>query len=140
MDENTPPPGPESQWPSNPPPPPPPLRPAAPPVIPAPIGISAPPKPPKRGSGWKIFSFLLLGLIVVWLVGGAILRNVVNAASRSHSGVELSHNLEEVTIEHAAATDNKIAVVEITGARHDLGSKSLDVPALAVDAALGLLP
>jgi predicted alpha/beta-hydrolase family hydrolase len=30
-------------------------------------------------------------------------------------------------------------VVEITGARHDLGSKALDVPALAVDAALGLL-
>jgi hypothetical protein len=27
-------------------------------------------------------------------------------------------------------------IVEITGARHDLGSKSLDVPALAVDAAL----
>jgi predicted alpha/beta-hydrolase family hydrolase len=30
-------------------------------------------------------------------------------------------------------------VVEITGARHDLGSKTLDVPALAVDAALRLL-
>ncbi|MEV3903175.1 alpha/beta family hydrolase [Mycobacterium sp. NPDC050551] len=30
-------------------------------------------------------------------------------------------------------------VVEITGARHDLGSKKLDVPALAVDAALRLL-
>jgi hypothetical protein len=30
-------------------------------------------------------------------------------------------------------------VVEITGARHDLGSKVLDVPALAVDAALGLV-
>jgi predicted alpha/beta-hydrolase family hydrolase len=30
-------------------------------------------------------------------------------------------------------------VVQITGARHDLGSKTLDVPALAVDAALGLL-
>jgi predicted alpha/beta-hydrolase family hydrolase len=30
-------------------------------------------------------------------------------------------------------------VVEITGARHDLGSKALDVPALAVDAALRLL-
>jgi predicted alpha/beta-hydrolase family hydrolase len=27
-------------------------------------------------------------------------------------------------------------VVEVTGARHDLGSKTLDVPALAVDAAL----
>lgn len=30
-------------------------------------------------------------------------------------------------------------IVEITGARHDLGSKKLDVPALAVDAALALL-
>jgi uncharacterized protein len=30
-------------------------------------------------------------------------------------------------------------VVEITGARHDLGSKTLDVPVLAVDAALRLL-
>ncbi|BBY23036.1 alpha/beta hydrolase family protein [Mycobacterium stomatepiae] len=30
-------------------------------------------------------------------------------------------------------------VVEISGARHDLGSKTLDVPALAVDAALRLL-
>lgn len=35
----------------------------------------------------------------------------------------------------AAAT----TIVEITGARHDLGSKRLDVPALAVDAALALL-
>jgi predicted alpha/beta-hydrolase family hydrolase len=31
-------------------------------------------------------------------------------------------------------------LVEITGARHDLGSKTLDVPALAVDAALRMLP
>lgn len=30
-------------------------------------------------------------------------------------------------------------VVEVTGARHDLGSKTLDVPSLAVDAALRLL-
>jgi predicted alpha/beta-hydrolase family hydrolase len=35
----------------------------------------------------------------------------------------------------AAATE----IVEITGARHDLGSKKLDVPALAADAALRLL-
>lgn len=35
----------------------------------------------------------------------------------------------------AAPTD----IVEITGARHDLGSKALDVPALAVDAAIRLL-
>ncbi|GLP81816.1 alpha/beta hydrolase family protein [Mycobacterium antarcticum] len=31
-------------------------------------------------------------------------------------------------------------VVEVTGARHDLGSKTLDVPALAVEAALRSLP
>jgi predicted alpha/beta-hydrolase family hydrolase len=30
-------------------------------------------------------------------------------------------------------------IVEITGGRHDLGSKTLDVPVLAVDAALRLL-
>lgn len=30
-------------------------------------------------------------------------------------------------------------IVEVTGARHDLGSRTLDVPALAVDAALRLL-
>ena len=35
----------------------------------------------------------------------------------------------------SAATE----IVEITGARHDSGSKTLDVPALAVDAALRLL-
>ena len=39
----------------------------------------------------------------------------------------------------AALIGAQTAVVEITGARHDLGSKSLDVPALAVDAALRLL-
>ncbi|QEN12393.1 alpha/beta hydrolase family protein [Mycolicibacterium sp. ELW1] len=33
-----------------------------------------------------------------------------------------------------------VEIVEITGARHDLGSKKLDVPALAVDAALSALP
>jgi predicted alpha/beta-hydrolase family hydrolase len=40
----------------------------------------------------------------------------------------------------AALIPARTAVVEITGARHDLVSKSLDVPALAVDAALRLLP
>jgi predicted alpha/beta-hydrolase family hydrolase len=36
----------------------------------------------------------------------------------------------------ARAISGPVEIVEITGARHDLGSKSLDVPALAVDAAL----
>jgi uncharacterized protein len=39
----------------------------------------------------------------------------------------------------AALIAAPIEIVEITGARHDLGSKALDVPALAVDAALRLL-
>lgn len=39
----------------------------------------------------------------------------------------------------AALIPASTEVVEITGARHDLGSKTLDVPALAVDAALRLL-
>jgi predicted alpha/beta-hydrolase family hydrolase len=36
----------------------------------------------------------------------------------------------------AALISAPTEVVEVTGARHDLGSKTLDVPALAVDAAL----
>ncbi|MCZ8382179.1 dienelactone hydrolase family protein [Mycobacterium sp. CPCC 205372] len=36
----------------------------------------------------------------------------------------------------AALVGADTEIVEITGARHDLGSKTLDVPALAVDAAL----
>jgi predicted alpha/beta-hydrolase family hydrolase len=42
---------------------------------------------------------------------------------------------------HAAAASvaAPTEVVEIAGARHDLRSKALDVPALAVDAALRLL-
>lgn len=40
----------------------------------------------------------------------------------------------------AALVGAPTEVVEVTGARHDLGSKTLDVPALAVDAALRSLP
>ena len=39
----------------------------------------------------------------------------------------------------AALISAPTEIVEITGARHDLGSKTLDVPALAVDSALRLL-
>jgi predicted alpha/beta-hydrolase family hydrolase len=39
----------------------------------------------------------------------------------------------------AALISGTTEIVEINGARHDLGSKSLNVPALAVDAALRLL-
>ena len=46
-------------------------------------------------------------------------------------------SIEEVR-DAARAIPGPVEIVEITGARHDLGSKSLDVPALAVDAALRL--
>jgi len=39
----------------------------------------------------------------------------------------------------AAVVGGRTELVEITGARHDLGSKVLDVPRLAADAALRLL-
>jgi predicted alpha/beta-hydrolase family hydrolase len=40
----------------------------------------------------------------------------------------------------AAMVAGPTTIVEVTGGRHDLGSKTLDVPALAVAAALALLP
>jgi predicted alpha/beta-hydrolase family hydrolase len=46
-------------------------------------------------------------------------------------------SIEEVR-DAARSIPGPVEIVEITGARHDLGSKSLDVPALAVDAALRL--
>jgi predicted alpha/beta-hydrolase family hydrolase len=39
----------------------------------------------------------------------------------------------------AALIPTPTEIVEITGARHDLGSKKMDVPSLAIDAALRLL-
>ena len=39
----------------------------------------------------------------------------------------------------AALVTGPVEIVEIAGARHDLGSKTLDVPTLAVDAAVRLL-
>lgn len=55
-----------------------------------------------------------------------------------HGTADPFGSIEELT----AAADlvgGPTQIVEITGARHDLGSKKLDVPALAVDAALRLL-
>ncbi len=46
-------------------------------------------------------------------------------------------SIEEVRAA-ARSIPGPVEILEITGARHDLGSKSLDVPALAVDAALRL--
>ncbi|MBB3605067.1 hypothetical protein FHT40_004751 [Mycolicibacterium sp. BK556] len=48
-------------------------------------------------------------------------------------------SIDEVR-EGARAIAGPVEIVEITGARHDLGSKALDVPSLAVDAALRELP
>jgi len=112
MDEQTPSPGPESYR-SSPPPPPP--RPAAPPVIPSHAGLTMPPpQPPKGGSGWKILSFILMGLIVLWVLGRVMIHGMLGAASHGRAGADVMQNLEEVALERTN-TDNKIAVVEVTG-------------------------
>jgi protease-4 len=112
MDEQIPTPEPASSGPSSPPPP---LRPVAPPVIPAPPGlIKPPPTPPRGGSGWKVLSFLLMGLIVLWVLGRVMVHGVAGIATRGHTTAYLNRNLEEVVLDHTNSA-NKIAVVEISG-------------------------
>ncbi|HXR05894.1 MAG TPA: signal peptide peptidase SppA [Candidatus Acidoferrum sp.] len=112
MDEPTPSPEAESYHPAPPPPPP---RPAVPPVIPSPVGLTLPPAPPPRsGSGWRVLSFILMGLIVLWVLGRIAVHSVLGVASHGRGGTDLTQNLEEVVIERTN-TDNKIAVVEVNG-------------------------
>lgn len=56
----------------------------------------------------------------------------------THGTADPFGTIDEMT-PAAALVSARTRIVEITGARHDLGSKTLDVPALAVDAALDLL-
>ncbi|MHC9291133.1 alpha/beta hydrolase family protein [Mycobacterium sp. LTG2003] len=53
----------------------------------------------------------------------------------THGSADPFGTLDEINAA-AALVSGPTEVVAITGARHDLGSKTLDVPALAVDAAL----
>jgi uncharacterized protein len=55
----------------------------------------------------------------------------------THGTADPFGSIDELTAA-AALVSGPTEIVEITGARHDLGSKKLDVPALAVDAALRL--
>jgi predicted alpha/beta-hydrolase family hydrolase len=63
------------------------------------------------------------------------LSGIVVPTVFTHGTADPFGTIDEIT---AAATQvtGPTEIVEITGARHDLGSKTLDVPALAVDAAL----
>lgn len=56
----------------------------------------------------------------------------------THGSADPFGTLDEVRAA-ARLLGGPVEIVEITGARHDLGSKTLDVPALAVDAALRML-
>ncbi|WP_193044569.1 alpha/beta hydrolase family protein [Mycolicibacterium baixiangningiae] len=56
----------------------------------------------------------------------------------THGTADPFGSIDELTAA-AALVGGPTELVEITGARHDLGSKTLDVPKLAVDAALRLL-
>jgi protease-4 len=73
-----------------------------------------PPKPPKGGAGWKILSFLLIGLIALWCLGRVMIHGVAGVASHSRGAAEPGKNLEEVVLERANS-ENKIAVVEVNG-------------------------
>ena len=53
----------------------------------------------------------------------------------THGTADPFGSIDELTAA-AAIVSGPTEIVEITGARHDLGSKKLDVPGLAVDAAL----
>ena len=53
----------------------------------------------------------------------------------THGTADPFGTLEEIR-PAAALINAATTIVEVTGARHDLGSKKMDVPALAVDAAL----
>ncbi|ORA37319.1 alpha/beta family hydrolase [Mycobacterium aquaticum] len=57
----------------------------------------------------------------------------------THGSADPFGTLDELTAA-VALVAGPTELVAITGARHDLGSKTSDVPALAVDAALRLLP
>jgi predicted alpha/beta-hydrolase family hydrolase len=65
-------------------------------------------------------------------------RNITVPTVFTHGSSDPFGTLAEVR-DAAALIPAPTEVVEITGARHDLGSKTLDAPALAVDAALRLL-
>lgn len=56
----------------------------------------------------------------------------------THGTADPFGTIDELTAA-AALVSAPTEIVQITGARHDLNSKTLDVPALAVDAALRLL-
>lgn len=56
----------------------------------------------------------------------------------AHGSSDPFGTIDEVR-DAAALIPAPTEIVEITGARHDLGSKKIDVPALAVDAALRLV-
>ena len=56
----------------------------------------------------------------------------------THGSADPFGTLDELRVAAALVT-GPVEIVEIAGARHDLGSKTLDVPTLAVDAAVRLL-
>ena len=58
----------------------------------------------------------------------------------THGTADPFESIEADTRAASALIPAPSEIVEVTGARHNLGSKTLDVPVLAVDAALRLLP
>src|SRR5437868_4529233 len=95
--------------PYSPPPPPPPV--SAPPPL---IAPAFPPRPPRRGTGWKVFAIILLVLLAF-----SLLFNFVHAVgsavgSRGRAYHTTGPRLEEVTLKESDSA-NKVAVVNIEG-------------------------
>jgi protease-4 len=86
--------------------------PGLPPIIPR--AAAAPQPPRKSGRGWKIFAFILLGLLVISLLAnlGSITSRFVGAGHRveSMAGPRISEVLAEDN-----DSDHKVAVVRIEG-------------------------
>ncbi|MDB6109733.1 MAG: Signal peptide peptidase SppA, type [Pedosphaera sp.] len=90
-------------------PPPPPVN-RPPPVI----SPKSPPRPPRNGSGWKVFAFILLAVLALSLLFN--LKYLVSSVTSVKSGGYQTSGprLEEVMIKDVDAP-NKIAVINVDG-------------------------
>jgi protease IV len=85
-----------------------------PPRLPPPLA----PRPARKSNGWKIATFLLIGLLVLMLVG--FLAQSFLTVALEGGGPAAGSRLEEVTLE-AKRSEHKIAVVRVEGIIANLG-------------------
>ena len=96
------------------------------------MAVSVAAWPAGARSNWLRSVWPYLPIAIVLLVFGLLFAYLVHGLAAPIQSPALQTLISALI---GAASE----VVEVTGARHDLGSKTLDVPAFAVDAALRLL-